>query len=303
MESGYHAMDENPPPPYEDDVVNDEKSLQHSEEFPQKERQNQEGYGNPEQGSVTHDEYFRALEEMKTKSCADDMEKDVYFQDGNTSCLATCTISDVDDDFMKGSFTYEADDRDNEQGGLTSCVGTRWYRSPELLYGSIDYGLEIDLWSLGCIFAELLNLEPLFPGSGDIDQLSRIIDVLGNLNEEVWPGCSKLPDYDKISFTKVESPPGVEDRLPNRSADEVSLVKKLVCYDPARRATAMELLKDNYFTEEPLPVPISELRVPLEKITHDEDSHDIDDFNLSDYEDFDPVNVIRTGTGFSIQFP
>ncbi|KAK4280901.1 hypothetical protein QN277_012457 [Acacia crassicarpa] len=302
MEPGFHAVDENPSP-YEDVISNHERSLQHPEAFPQTHSQNQDGYGNQEQRAVTQDEYYRVLDEIKTKSSTDDMDKDTNFQDGNTSCLATCTISDVEDDFMKGSFTYEADARDNEEGGLTSCVGTRWYRSPELLYGSDDYGLEIDLWSLGCIFAEILTLEPLFPGTSDIDQLSRIIDVLGNLNEEVWPACSKLPDYEKISFTKVENPPGIEGCLPNRLPDEVSLVKKLVCYDPARRATAMELLQDRYFGEEPLPIPISKLRVPLTRSAHDEDSHNLDDLDLSDCEDFNPVNVIKTGTGFSIQFP
>ncbi|XP_054803741.1 cyclin-dependent kinase F-1 [Prosopis cineraria] len=307
MEPEFHAMDENPPP-YEDDTSHTERPLQHPEVFPQTHNQNQESYGNQEQETEAQDEYYRVLEEIKTKGSIDDVDKDTNFQDGNTSCLATCTISDIEDDFMKTSFTYEADERDDEEGGLTPCVGTRWYRAPELLYGSDDYGLEIDLWSLGCIFAELITLEPLFRGTGDIDQLSRIINVLGNLNEEVWSGCSKLPDYEKISFTKVENPPGLEGCLPNRSPDEVSLVKKLVCYDPARRATAMELLQDKYFGEEPLPAPISELRVPLTRTAHDEDSCgrpcDLNELGFdSDFEDFGAVQVIRAGTGYSIRFP
>lgn len=87
----------------------------------------------------------------------------------------------------------------NELGCLTSCVGTQWYRAPELLYISTNYGLEVDLWSVGCVFKELLALKPLFSGSTDIDHLSRIVSVLGDLNEEAWPGCSKLPDYAAIS--------------------------------------------------------------------------------------------------------
>lgn len=211
--------------------------------------------------------------------------------DGN----ATCTTSDIN----------KEDDEENELGCFTSCVGTRWFRAPELLYGSRDYGLEVDLWSLGCIFAELLTLQPLFPGTADIDQLSRIISVLGNLDESVWVGCSKLPDYGIISFSKVENPAGIEARLPNRSPDEVALVKRLVCYDPAKRATAMELLHDKYFNEEPLPVPISELPVPLNRNGQDEDSPggwgDLD--GMESDSDFDEFNITRTGTGFSIQFP
>ncbi|KAL1329450.1 hypothetical protein AAHE18_12G041500 [Arachis hypogaea] len=267
----------------------------------------QAGSGNQEQGTVLREEYFRVLDELKTKRSADDIDKDTNIPDGNTSCLATCTTSDIDDDPLKSSFTYEArEDEGEESGCLTSCVGTRWFRAPELLYGSTNYGLEIDLWSLGCIFAELFTLEPLFPGTADIDQLSRIINVLGNLDEKAWPGCSKLPDYGIISFSKVENPPGLEACLPNRSLDEVSLVKKLVCYDPAKRATATELLHDKYFNEEPLPVPVSELHVPLNRKGEDENSpwHDYNYMGSdSDLEDFGPVNITKTGTGFSIQFP
>lgn len=159
---------------------------------------------------------------------------------------------------------------------------------------------------MGCIFAELFTLEPIFPGTADIDQLSRIFSVLGNLTEEVWPGCSKLPDYRTISFNKVENPIGLEACLPNCSPDEISLVKKLICYDPASRATAMELLHDKYFSEEPPPVPMSELWVPLTRSGQDENSprgwsgHDGMGSD-SDFEDF--VNYTRTDTGFSIRFP
>ncbi|XP_027342401.1 cyclin-dependent kinase F-1-like [Abrus precatorius] len=227
----------------------------------------------------------------------DEIDKDANIRDGN----ATCNTSDVDNEMREGE--------DEEPGCFTSCVGTRWFRAPELLYGSRDYGLEIDLWSLGCVFAELLTLQPLFPGTADIDQLSRIISVLGNLDENLWPGCSKLPDYGIISFSKVENPAGIEACLPNRSPDEVSLVKRLVCYNPPRRATAMELLCDKYFSEEPLPVPVSELRVPLTRKEGDEDSPgsgwlDYEDMGSdSDFDDFGPLNITRTGTGFSIQFP
>ncbi|XP_061350593.1 cyclin-dependent kinase F-1-like [Gastrolobium bilobum] len=292
MEPGFDAREENTLP-YEHDVSNRETSLQHLQEH----------------GTVSHEEYFRVLDEMKTNISTYDTDKDTYVQDGNTSCLATCTTSDIDDDIWKASFTYEADEEGgNELGCLTSCVGTRWFRAPELLYGSTDYGLEVDLWSLGCVFAELLTLNPLFPGTSDIDQLSRIISVLGNLNEEAWPGCSKLADYARISFGKVENPTGLEACMPNCSSDEVSLVKRLVCYDPARRATAMELLHDKYFSEEPLPVPISELRVPLTRYGQDQDSLDgFHGYNErgsdSDFEDFGTMNTTKTGAGagFSIQ--
>lgn len=249
------------------DASNRESSPQLSDSTPlsESDNTNQTGFENLEEGTMNHDEYFRVLDELKFKSHAYDTDKDTNTHDGNNSCLATCTTSDIDDDPWKGSFTYEAAEEDggNELGPLTSCVGTLWFRAPELLYGSTNYGMEVDLWSLGCIFAELLALKPLFPGTADIDQISRIISVLGNLNEEAWLGCSNLPDYAIISFTKVDKPTGLEACMPHCSDDEVSLVKRLVCYDPAKRVTAIELLHDKYFSEEPLPVSVSQLWVPF----------------------------------------
>ncbi|POO00905.1 Serine/threonine protein kinase [Trema orientale] len=303
MESGYVPSGENP--------LNEADSIvqQPHGVTPETGSSYQESYRSPEREhgtSIGKEEYFRVLDEIKAK----ELEKETNIQDGDTSCQATCTTSDIDVDPFKGSYSYEAEDvGDDRQGGcLTSCVGTRWFRAPELIFGSTDYGLEVDLWSLGCIFAELFTLQPLFPGTADIDQLSRIINVLGNLTEEVWPGCVKLPDYKIISFSKVENPIGLEACLPNRLPEEISIVKRLVCYDPASRATAMELLQDKYFSEEPLPVPLSGLRVPLTKNGQDEEDspggwRDYNEMGSdSDFDDFGSVNVTTTNTGFSIRF-
>ncbi|KAI9191777.1 hypothetical protein LWI28_013278 [Acer negundo] len=292
------------PPPYEPDAADQEFNA------PQvgygTENAFQGGHGNEEQGGMSKEDYFRESDELEVKQSSDETDKETNIHDENTSCFATCTTSDIEDDPFKGSYSYEAEGGDNRHGALTSWVGTRWFKAPELLYGSSTYGLEIDLWSLGCIFTELLTLQPLFPGISDIDQLSRIINVLGNLTEQVWPGCAELSDYKTISFNKVEKPIGLESCLPNRSADEISLVQKLVCYDPASRATAMEMLHDKYLNEEPLPVPTSELRVPLSKSFHDEHSPGgwYDDMESdSDFDEFGPLNVTKTNNGFSIEFP
>ncbi|KAK4759771.1 hypothetical protein SAY87_022902 [Trapa incisa] len=263
----------------------------------------EQGYQNLNLEIVSRDEYLRELGEVDTGDAHhDEAEKET------NSCMATCTASESDDDpFFKGS-SYSYEPEEGGAGGmLTSCVGTRWFRAPELLYGSTNYGLEIDLWSLGCIFAELFTLEPLFPGVSDIDQLSRIFTVLGNLSEDAWPECAKLPDYNTISFGKVESPTGIESRLSHRSADEISMVKGLLCYDPSQRTTANELRQDKYFSEEPLPVPISQLGVPSTKISVDDDSpgrpceHELD--SDLDFAELGQFNVTSSNSGFSIQFP
>ncbi|XP_044464956.1 cyclin-dependent kinase F-1 [Mangifera indica] len=295
---------DNDPPLYELDAADQENICQGP--LAGRENASQEGYGNQEPEGMSKEDYFREFDEVKAKHSVDEADKETNVHDGNTSCFATCTTSDREDDPFKSYNSFEAEEAGNdEHGAFTSCVGTRWFRSPELLYGSTAYGLEVDLWSLGCIFAELFTLQPLFPGTSDIDQLSRIISVLGNLTEDIWPDCVKLPDYKTISFCKVENPSGLESCLPNRTTDEISLVKKLVCYEPARRASAAELLHDKYFNEEPLPIPTCELRVPLTKGDQDEDSPGgwYDDMGSeSDFDELGPFNVTTTNAGFSIRF-
>lgn len=305
MEPGFVAADDNSQP-FMLNLLDKENNILPSESFPDTDKP---GYAYQKQEAMEKEEYLRQLDELKAKhSSKDDIDGESNMHDGGTSCLATCTTSDIEDDLLKSSFSYEGEDGgDNRPGFLTSCVGTRWFRAPELLYGSVNYGLEVDLWSLGCIFAELLTLDPLFPGTSDIDQLSRIFSVLGNLTEEVWAGCTNLPDYRTISFAKVENPTGLEACLRDCSPDEVSLVKKLVCYHPAARATAMELINEKYFNQEPFPVPISELWVPESRSGQDEDfPGEWDDYNGmgsdSDFDDFGPVNFRRTSAGFSMQF-
>lgn len=276
--------------------------------FPGMESSVREGNRTEEQEPISKEEYLRVLDELKAKNSAIE-DKETYIYDGDTSCLATCTTSDLEEDPFKGSpYAYEMEGGvpvDDGQGSLTSCVGTRWFRAPELLYGSTNYGLEIDLWSLGCIFAELLTLEPLFPGTADIDQMSRIFTTLGNLTEDSWPGCSKLPDYQIISFNNIEKPVGLEACLPNCSPDEIFIIKRLLCYNPANRATAMELLQDYYYVDEPLPVPLSELHVPSTRSGQDVDSPvgwgDYDESD-SDTDELGPMNVTTSATGYSIQF-
>ncbi|GMH13687.1 hypothetical protein Nepgr_015528 [Nepenthes gracilis] len=290
-------------------TLNQEGTFQKPEVISTNDNLSQQDPGNQEQQFMTKEEIFRELVEHKAESFAiDEIDKESNVYDGDTSCLATCTTGEVEDDPLKGSYLYELEEgEDDRYGPLTSCVGTRWYRAPELLYGSIDYGIEIDLWSLGCIFAELLSLDPLFPGTSDIDQLSRIFTILGNLSEETWPGCSNLPDYKSISFCKVINPAGLEAKLPHCSPEEIGVVRKLLCFNPAGRATAMELLGDQYLNDEPLPVATSDLRVPSTRCRLDEDFPD--EWNGyramgsdSDFEDFGGVNVTKTGTGFSVRF-
>ncbi|OUC46020.1 kinase domain protein [Trichinella nativa] len=81
----------------------------------------------------------------------------------------------------------------------THEVVTLWYRAPEVLLGAARYSLPVDIWSLGCIFAEMSTRKPLFHGDSEIDQLFRIFRILGTPDDDKWNGVSTLPDF-RIDF-------------------------------------------------------------------------------------------------------
>ncbi|KAL1916510.1 uncharacterized protein VTP21DRAFT_5701 [Calcarisporiella thermophila] len=137
-------------------------------------------------------------------------------------------------------------------GPMTQLVVTLWYRSPELLLGAKEYSTAVDMWSVGCIFGELVNKEPLFPGKSEIDQLNKIFQLLGVPNEEIWPGWSKLPNAQNVSFVK-QSYNYLRTRFPYLTNKGLDLLSGLLTYDPEKRMTAEEALKHPYFSEPPLP--------------------------------------------------
>ena len=79
----------------------------------------------------------------------------------------------------------------------TDYVATRWYRAPELMLGLNQYSCGLDMWSVGCIFAELFLKKPLFTGDSEVDQLFRIFQVLGTPTDATLPGYKSFPDFNK----------------------------------------------------------------------------------------------------------
>ncbi|WFD20415.1 cyclin-dependent kinase [Malassezia caprae] len=134
---------------------------------------------------------------------------------------------------------------------MTNLVVTLWYRTPELLMGAKRYGTEVDMWSVGCIFAELLQKEPLFPGKNEADQVSRIFYLLGQPSEATWPGYSKLPSVP----TRIRAPSRSQLDHRFRYCTEATrdLLQRMLTYDPSRRITAEEALQHPYFQESPPP--------------------------------------------------
>ena len=94
----------------------------------------------------------------------------------------------------------------------TNRVATLWYRAPELLLGTQSYTSAVDMWSLGCVFFELLTFRPLFPAKKENDVIDLIYKICGTPNEEIWPGVSSLPYFGKLG-SKTPQPKRLRENL------------------------------------------------------------------------------------------
>ncbi|KER30102.1 hypothetical protein T265_03369 [Opisthorchis viverrini] len=126
-------------------------------------------------------------------------------------------------------------------------VVTLWYRPPDVLLGAKLYTTSIDVWSAGCIFAEMSNAgRPLFPGFDVEDQLQRIFKLLGTPTEVTWPTVTELPDYEPFT---VIYPPAMNwhQVVPKLSSRGIDLLQQLVVCNPTDRISADQALHHSYF--------------------------------------------------------
>eukprot|EP00026_Physarum_polycephalum_P008175 Phypoly_transcript_08254.p1 GENE.Phypoly_transcript_08254~~Phypoly_transcript_08254.p1 ORF type:complete len:386 (+),score=52.98 Phypoly_transcript_08254:341-1498(+) len=141
----------------------------------------------------------------------------------------------------------------NEQASnYTNRVITLWYRPPELLLGAVNYGPAIDMWSVGCILAELLAKKPIFPGRSEIDQLELTYKLCGTPNEENWPNAAKLAWWETFKPQKVYKR-RIREAFKDFPPEALDLVDRLLTLDPSKRISASEALDSDYFWTEPFP--------------------------------------------------
>ncbi|EGT38523.1 hypothetical protein CAEBREN_21584 [Caenorhabditis brenneri] len=130
----------------------------------------------------------------------------------------------------------------------THEVVTLWYRPPEILLGSQRYSASLDMWSLGCIFAEIASNKPLFPGECEISQLFKIFEIVGTPNSTNWPGVDDFPHY-KAVFPQWRF--DLEKLREMSALDEngLDVLREILRYPPERRLTAKGALSHRYFLQ------------------------------------------------------
>ncbi|KAJ0041197.1 hypothetical protein Pint_27033 [Pistacia integerrima] len=139
---------------------------------------------------------------------------------------------------------------------MTSRVVTLWYRAPELLLGSTDYGVGIDLWSAGCLLAEMFLGRPVMPGRTEVEQLHRIFKLCGSPSDDYWK---------KMKFTVTFRPPHLKPSFQEVFSEfprsSFGILTTLLALDPSYRGTAASALQFEFFSSSPLPCDLSGLPV------------------------------------------
>ena len=133
-----------------------------------------------------------------------------------------------------------------------SYICSRYYRAPELIFGATNYDFVVDVWSLGCVFGELVTGSPLFPGENGVDQLVQIIKILGT--PSIHELAAMNPNYTEFQFPNIKANAWkkivARGSRPEAELDEVAaLLESILQYDPARRLSCGDLMASEFFDD------------------------------------------------------
>ncbi|CAL8288329.1 unnamed protein product [Boreogadus saida] len=153
-----------------------------------------------------------------------------------------------------------ADPEHDHTGFLTEYVATRWYRAPEIMLNSKGYSKSIDIWSVGCILAEMLSNRPIFPGKHYLDQLNHILGILGSptpedlnciINTKARNYLQSLPEKPKIPWDKL---------FPKADGKALDLLGRMLTFNPNKRISVEEALAHPYLEQyyDPTDEPVAE---------------------------------------------
>lgn len=156
---------------------------------------------------------------------------------------------------------------------MTQYVATRWYRAPEIMFALIEYGTAVDMWSVGCIFAEMLGRKHLFPGKDYINQLKLIIGVLGSPEQDLLDLCQSDLIKKFIIQLGNKEPLAWSSLFPKASKKALSLLSKMLILDPRKRVSVTDALSHPYLNkyhdpdDEPICVPTFNFDFEKQKLT------------------------------------
>lgn len=201
--------------------------------------------------SIDHVQYFlyQALRALKYMHSANVLHRDL--KPSNLLVNSNCDLKVCDFGLARGISSTHDDEHEAGNGGsmlLTEYVVTRWYRAPEIMLACHEYSKPSDVWSVGCIFAELLGRKPFFPGDDYIDQLTIITEKLGKLPEE---------DLDFVTTEKAKrfmrklncnKPTPLSKRFPNANAEGLDLLNKMLQIHPRKRIDVVGALEHPFFS-------------------------------------------------------
>ena len=146
--------------------------------------------------------------------------------------LARCTTSAIGKDVI-----------------MTDYVATRWYRAPEILLGSTRYGVQADMWSIGCIFGELFGGKPMFPGTSTLSQINKVLEVTGKPSKEDIDSINSELAETMLENVVINKTKSLKALYPKATEDELDLLSKLLQFNPNKRIDVNKALEHNYVKE------------------------------------------------------
>eukprot|EP00029_Vermamoeba_vermiformis_P001118 TRINITY_DN11288_c0_g1_i1.p1 TRINITY_DN11288_c0_g1~~TRINITY_DN11288_c0_g1_i1.p1 ORF type:complete len:718 (+),score=183.99 TRINITY_DN11288_c0_g1_i1:65-2155(+) len=150
-------------------------------------------------------------------------------------------------------------------GNYTNRVITLWFRPPELLLGEHAYGPEVDVWSVGCIIAELLYKRAILPGRTELDQLDLIFKLCGTPTEDNWPGVQTLPYWNTLK-PLVHRPSNLRQTFAYFDSEALHLIESMLKLNPKDRISAEQALQSSWFASDPQPENLTDLLSTMESL-------------------------------------
>ncbi|KAL7650025.1 MAPK protein hog1, variant 2 [Aspergillus niger] len=165
---------------------------------------------------------------------------------------------------------------------MTGYVSTRYYRAPEIMLTWQKYGMQVDIWSAGCIVAEMLRGKPLFPGKDHINQFFLITDALGNPPDEVIERICTKTTLDLVKSLPKRQPAPWATLFPDSDENAIDLLGEMLIFDPDKRISAAKALEHPYLSvyHDPTDEPVAE---QLFDWSFSEVAHSIDEWKIMIY--------------------